>query len=168
VTIDTIRKAPTPDAIAKMMSDLLGLPTTTKVLTAAVPTPALRVLSTYVDDTSKLTWIGAMDIACAASAGAALAMMPVGPVNDAIKGNTLTPAMIENSREVANVAANLFNTLSGHGHVRLKDYIVAPQPIPSSLQTSMAKPVLRLDFDIAVRGYPVGKLTLFRVVPYAS
>jgi hypothetical protein len=168
VTIDTVRKAPTPDAIAKMMSDLLGVPTTTKVLSAAVPATALRIFGTYVDDANKLTWIGAMDVACAASTGAALAMMPIGPVHESIKGNTLTPAMIENSREVANVAANLFNTLSGHGHVRLKDYVVGPQPIPSTLQSLMAKPVLRVDLEVAVRGYPAGKLTLFRIVPYAS
>jgi len=168
VPTDTIRKAPTPDAIAKMMSDLLGTPTIAKALSAAVPVPTLKVFSTYVDDTNKLTWIGAMDVACAASTGSALAMMPLGPVTDAVKTNTLTPAMVENSREVANVTANLFNTLSGHGHVRLKDYIVAPQPIPPALQPILAKPVLRVDIELLVRGYPAGKLVLFRVVPYAS
>jgi hypothetical protein len=95
-------------------------------------------------------------------------MMPAGPVTDAIKSNTLTPAMVENSREVANVAANLFNALSGHGHVRLRDYVVAPQPMPPALQPLLAKPVLRLDLEVGVRGYPPGKLVLFRVVPYAA
>ncbi len=166
--IEPTRKAPTPDAIAKMMTDLLGVPTTTKLLSVPVPTAALKIFSTYVDDANKLTWIGGMDVACAASTGSALAMMPIGPVNEAIKSNALTAAMIENSREVANVAANLFNTLSGHGHVRLRDYIVAPQPIPPALSPLLAKPILRVDLDVVVRGYPIGKLSFFRAVPYAT
>jgi hypothetical protein len=168
VAVDTIRKAPTPDAIAKMLSDLLGVPTISKVLSAVVPVSALKVFSTYVDDTNKLTWIGGMDVACAAGTGGALAMMPVAPVTDAIKSDALTPPMIENSREVANVAASLFSTLSGHGHVRLRDYFVAPQAIATFLHPLLANPVLRLDLEVIVRGYPPGKLVLFRVVPYAA
>jgi hypothetical protein len=168
VAIDLKNKAPNPDAIARMLSDLLGVPTTTKLLPSAAPATALRIFGTYVDDKNRLTWIAGMDIAFAASTGSALAMLPMGLVTDAIKTNTLTPAMIENSREVANVSANLFNTISGHGHVRLAEFIVAPSTLTAPSQAILAKPVLRVDLEIAVRGYPPGKIALFRAVPFAA
>lgn len=168
MSIDTSRKAPTVESIAKMLTELLGVPTTTKILSAPIPTATFRIFSTYVDDSNKLTWVGGMDIAFGASTGAALAMLPIGAVTEAIKSGAITAAMVENSREVANVAANLFNTLSGHGHVRLQDYLVAPKPIPPTIAPLLAKPVHRVDLEVLVRGYPAGKIALFRAAPYGA
>ena len=164
-TTDNKPRAPTPDAIASLLSGLLGVPATTKVSPVPFPLTALKVFGTYIDDTGRLAWMCANDIAFAASTGAALAMVPPGVVNDSIKSGKLTETMVENAREVANVAANLFNTLAGHGHVRLRDYVIPTQALPPAIQQALTKPVLRLDLDVAVRGYPGGKIALFRILP---
>ena len=137
-----------------------------KKIKATKSTPLLpaniRGVATYVDAAGVLTFVAVSDVAFVASTGAALAMFPLGPVTEAIKSGKPDAVLVENAYEVLNVASSLFNEVEGTTvHVKVQKLVIGP--LAPELLKRIAKPTSRLDMDIAIPGYPNGKLSFIAV-----
>ena len=124
-------------------------------LTEAAP----AMVGVYVDDQLRMRTLVAMDVALAASVGAAIGLMPVGGVEDAVEDGELLPAQHDNAAEVLNVMAALFN-VGDAPHLRLYGYY-GPKVAPPD-DVSVALTVLggRVDWTVGVKGYPGGALSI--------
>ncbi len=128
---------------------------------AALGSAQVRAAATYVCASGEISFVTLADIPFVASVGAALALIPVSAVNEAIKTGKPSPLLVENAHEVLNVAASLFNELdqgaSPPVHVKLERLDVGP--LDARLSARLLKPAARVDLDVSVAGYPDGKLS---------
>lgn len=151
---------PQPDAIAKLLGSLFDKRIHVVRATAPLAVPAYRGLCDYIDTAQTVLFVAVCDMPLLAGVGAALAMIPAGVVAEAVKSGKPSESLRENAYEVFNIAASIFNEVEGtEVHVKLRALSLAP-PVPPLLLVRMAKPVSRLDLDVTVPGYPVGKLSL--------
>lgn len=151
---------PPPEAIAKLLNNLFDKRVHVARASAPFAVPAYRAVCDYVDAEQATLFACVCDVALLGSVGAALAMIPPAQVVDAVRTGKPSDALRENAYEVFNVASSIFNEVAGcEVHVKLRALTLAP-PIPPALVAKLAKPTTRLDLDITVPGYPVGKLSL--------
>jgi hypothetical protein len=150
-------KLPTADAIARLVSDLLGKPTTARAV-APTPVPRDGIVSAIVDDEGALRAAVVVDRPLAAYAGAALALVPSGMADDALRSGAIPSALLDNYREVLNVVTNLLNTINPV-HVRLGDSYTGPAaPAPKDVATILASPKAKLDLELQIAGYGKGRI----------
>ncbi|WP_448059150.1 hypothetical protein [Cellulomonas hominis] len=117
------------------------------------------LLGVYVDKLLRLTAIAVFDLPLAARAGAAIALMPPGSAEAAIEDGMLSPALTENTGEILNITASLFN-VGDAPHVKL-DAVYAPgDPVPADVAQWVLAYVRRLDLDVTVQGYGPGRLSV--------
>lgn len=152
---------------------LSGLPSATEVrtlldglvdrgVTAALEaTPVLlgrdvRLVASYVDDTSAVRAVVLLDLELGAALGAALALVPARRVGDAVGAGAVPEDLAENTREVLNVAASLFNC--DDVHLKLRDVAVAPDPVHGPTVDFLRRPGRRADVRVDVPGYGAGVL----------
>lgn len=151
---------PPSDAIAKLLNPLFDKRIQVAKATSPLAVTAYRGVCDYVDPEGNTLFVLACDLALLGSVGAALAMIPPAIVAEAVKSGKPSDALRENAYEVFNIAASLFNDVEGtEVHVKLRELKVAP-PVPPALTAKLAKPASRLDLDVTVPGYPLGKLSL--------
>lgn len=137
--------------IADMIGDLIGRETTLKPLPAASRTLAAAATGTFGATGVRTAVRVDADLACAASLGAALAMIPDGRVKEVIAGGKLDADLADNTHEVFNVMTRAL-TMDGSIRARLDKFAVLE---------ANAKPA-KQDFawDVIVAGYEAGKLGL--------
>jgi len=151
-------RLPTPEAVASLLSDLIGRRATAKKGTAFAA-PAACAIATYVEASGGVAFIAFADVAFVAGVGAALAMIPCGVVQESISAGKPSEVLVENAYEVLNIMASLFNDGTvGEHHVKIKRLTVAPH-LPEKLKF-LRLPDGRLDLAISLPGYPDGKLTI--------
>ena len=127
------------------------------------PAPVLRgrdvrVVGSYVEDGGVLRAVALTDLALGSCLGAALALVPVPRVEEAIASGDVPPDLGENTREVLNVAASLFN--GAQAHLKLDRTWVAPEPVPEDVAAFLRGPLRRVDLSVTVPGYGSGVLAL--------
>src|SRR5436190_3267233 len=106
-------------AVRNMLEELLGRDVTVAPADPVVGSDlAKTVMAVYVDRHLKLAAVLGLDLPLAANAGAALGLLPVGAVDDAMQLGTLTAMLAENVGEVCNVFTGLLNR-DGGPHVKL-------------------------------------------------
>ena len=128
-------------------------------LQAALPTDAdVRVVGSYVEDDGTLRAVALTDLGLGACLGGALALVPAPRVEEAIAAGDVPPELGENTREVLNVAASLFN--SAAAHLKLDRTWVAPEPVPEEVVDFLRRPLRRVDLSVSVPGYGDGVLAL--------
>jgi len=149
---------PLPDAVARLLRDLLGKGVSAKKCGVLSPSAKLYAAS-YADDADKVVSVGVCDLPFAASAGAALALVPPGVAAEAVRAGLLPAELSENLREVLNVMASLF----GATHVRLRDVVSASAAQTVITSVAGARATARLDIELAVAGYSGGKLSFLIV-----
>ncbi|NTW41282.1 MAG: hypothetical protein HGA44_15650, partial [Cellulomonadaceae bacterium] len=114
--------SPLPMALEmrELLEGLLGRDVDATVGTPAVDTmaPGGAMVGAYVDDMLKLRALIVADVALAAYAGAAIALVPATAARAAVEDEKLTPNLYDNFAEILNVAASVFNH-DGAPHVRL-------------------------------------------------
>jgi hypothetical protein len=120
------------------------------------------MVGVYVDDMLKLRSIIAMDFALAAYAGAAIALLPVATATDAIEAGVMSPALYDNSREILNVAASLFNAENAP-HVRLYEAHAPRETLPGDVAKWVTAYVRRVDMEMNVSGYGSGHISVLVV-----
>jgi hypothetical protein len=152
---------PTADAFGNLAGMLVG-----KKVKAARGTPLVtanvRGVATYSDAAGVLVFLAVTDMACLASIGAALAMIPLPMVTEAIRTGKPSEGIVENAYEVLNVAASLFNEVEGTTtHVKVGKLAIGP--LAPDLAKRLLKPAGRLDLDIGIPGYPDGKISLVAI-----
>jgi len=154
---------PQPEAIAKLLGSLFDKRIHVARSSSPLAVPAYRGLCDYIDSAQSVLFVAVCDMPLLAGIGAALAMIPAGVVAEAVKSGKPSDALRENAYEVFNIAASIFNEVEGTEiHVKLRALSLAP-PVPPPLLVKMAKPASRLDLDVTVPGYPIGRLSLLAV-----
>lgn len=153
------RALPKPTEVSSLLSGLTGRSAQFKT---AKPFPFGKefpnVVAIYRTDTGALGATVACDIAFAASAGAALTMIPADVVKECAADGEMTDRISENAREVLNVAASLFNQ-PGFDHLVLAE-VVLNNSVPEPISALMAKPGQRADLEGQIDGYPAGKCSI--------
>jgi hypothetical protein len=149
---------PTPEAIGKMLSNLLGRKIVVKPA-AAPAAPGKKAVATYATASSPAAMVAVLDLPLACSLGAALSMIPAAVASQSVRSGTVASNLLENLEEVMNVTAAL---LGAGGPVRLALEAVFPpgKSLPPEAQAVVARPAARVDFEIAVSGYEAGTLTV--------
>jgi hypothetical protein len=116
-------------------------------------------IGTYVDKLGTLRAVVVADLALAARAGAAIALMPAGGAEVAIEESALSEALFENAYEILNVMASLFN-VGDAPHVKLDGCWAPGGAVPADVAQWVLSYVRRLDLDVDVRGYGPGRLSI--------
>ena len=112
----------------------------------------------YVDNRLALKALVLFDLPLAARAGAAIALVPAGGADLSIEDGALTPALLDNSAEILNIVAGMFNT-EGAPHLKLDTYYAPGEALPSDVAQWVLAYVRRLDLTITVKGYGEGKFS---------
>lgn len=153
-------KLPPAEAVARMLSDLLGRPCSVKP--AAKPGFADQgIIGVLVDKAGQTRGLTFSDKAFAALSGAALALIPRAVAEEAVKKGVVPQSLLENHQEIINISTALFNAVNVDAdHLKLKEAIATSPATPQALRTFLIKPNARLDLAIDISGYGVGKLSL--------
>jgi hypothetical protein len=154
----------TAEAFGELAGTLIGKPIRSTKVTAVLPAANVRGVATYIDAEGVVTFVAVTDAAFIASVGAALAMIPLPVVEEAIRTGKPAEGLVENAYEVLNIAASLFNEVEGATtHVKVQKLIIGP--MTPEVVKRMARPAARLDLAIGVPGYPDGKLAFVALGP---
>lgn len=154
---------PSPDATMRMLADLVGRRV---VVTKApkLPKNDQAAAAAYVDGAGEIRFVAVANVAFLASAGASLALIPVGQVADAIKSGKVPPTILENSFEILNIASVLMNELDGAVHVKIASLDLASS-LPDRVRSAIACAAVSVDLEIEISGYPKGRLSLLAAKP---
>ena len=157
------QRSPLPAAleVRELLEGLLGREVDGTVGTGAVdPTqhPGAMV-GVYVDDTLGLRALVLFDLALSAHVGASIALVPPKAAAQVVEDGLLTPNLYDNTAEVLNVAASLFNH-EGAPHVRLYEAYAPREMLPADVARWVLAYVARLDMELTVAGYGSGRLSV--------
>ena len=130
---------PTTHGASSFLSGLIGR-----------PTPAKKVKVEWAREKCWLPF-------CSWS-GAALALLPAGLAQDAIKSGKLDQALQDNFAEVANVLTATFREF-GERVILGKIQYGSAQLLPEDVRPCVAAP-RRLDLEVTITGYGVGRCGL--------
>ena len=122
----------------------------------------LPVVATYVDDAHRLCAVVVMDLALAARAGAALALIPKGGADAAVEDKDLPANLYENAAEILNVLAAPLGEASGV-HQRLSATFAPTDPVPTHVVACAATLGAREDVSLEIQGYGSGSLSVVGV-----
>ncbi|WP_437205111.1 hypothetical protein [Planctomicrobium sp. SH664] len=133
---------------------LLGGETTVKESKSALTPTEVGGLAEYSDQAGAVRHYILCDFAFANTAGAALSMIGPAVIQKAIQRRVVEENVVDNFREVLNIASNLFQT----------PYLDAPRLSGVHLTTGPAvqlPPLVVLEsFEVQVPRYPLGRITL--------
>ena len=118
----------------------------------------VRMVATYADDTGSVRAVVMLDVSLSAVLGAALALVPPHRVASAVEDGAVPADLADNTREVLNIAASLFNC--GDVHLKLREVAVAPQPVDDATVAFLRRPSRRADRRVDVPGYGAGVLAV--------
>lgn len=117
------------------------------------------VVGVYVDDMLKLRALIVMDLPLACHVGAAIALLPAATAREAADQGLMTPALYDNTAEILNVAASLFNNANAP-HVRLYEAHAPRETLPADVAKWVTAYVRRLDMELEVEGYGSGRISV--------
>lgn len=117
-------------------------------------------VAVYVTDKLATGAVVACDLPVAAYAGAALGLVPIPQVEEAIGAQLLTPDLAENFAAVANVFTSGFNENADAPHLRLHNVHAVGEKLPSDLLRMLGYVVRRLDLRVEIAGYGAGTLSV--------
>ena len=135
------------------------------VTTHDEPVPVLKgrdvhVVGSYVDDTGAVRAVAMVDLVLGTVMGAALALVPPPRVKEALSSQLVPADLADNTREVLNVAASLFN--EGSVHLKLGQTWVVPEPVGEEVVAFLRSRSTRADVRVEVPGYGEGMMALLR------
>jgi hypothetical protein len=152
------RRMPLPEDVRDMFKDLLGKPvaaTKRKIEPFDVKNVAY-VTGLYVSTDDELIGACVTELPLAASAGAALAMIPVVVARESVRAGKLDGGLRENYYEVVNIVSAMLNGPTVP-HLRLTDLV---DGIPDEV-VALAKQAAGLrHYDVTIVGYDGGVLAL--------
>ena len=157
------------DKAAKLLKMILGRNVTTIEITARPTTPSdTSVVAVYTSPAGDLAGACVCDCALAAYAGAALSLIPVATASESVRAGKLEPMLLENFREVFNIASQLFTSCSTDrvilGSVRLMAELKVADlnPPDAEIKKLINTPSQRLEMEVSVEGYGDGQMYVFR------
>lgn len=142
-----------------LLSDLVGKRVTGQETDPAdLSNEVAMVRGVYVGDGEPAA-LFVMDVALAASLGAALVLMPAGLVKECVQEKGLLPMLVENSYEVLNVVSRLINRAGGV-HYKLREQTLSGQPLAADAADILTSASRRVDLALSVDGYSNGVLSI--------
>jgi hypothetical protein len=154
---------PSPEATMRMLADLVGRRVVVTKTAKLVKTD-VAAAAAYVDGAGEIRFVALANVAFLASAGASLALIPVGQVADAIKSKVVPPTILENSFEILNIASVLMNELDGAVHVKIASLDLTSK-VPDRVRTAIDAAAASLDLEVEITGYPKGRLSFLVAKP---
>lgn len=152
-------RLPTPDAVTRLLSGLLGVKVS--VIDNKVDDAKLVVSGGFASAVHNEAAFCLLDIPFGAAAGAALSMMPVDVAKDYVKKGSLDEDIRDNCAEVLNVCSRLFTSSDAH-RVTLTIKTFTPEPIVPEAKAALAGGQ-RLNLNLGIERYGSGALVL--VIP---
>ena len=152
---------PSPTLVGKLIAGLVGR----QVVADKVPPPALdltrpNTVAAYVRDSGIVGAVAVCDLSLSAHLGAALALVPARVAREAVADGALPEDLVENHREIVNVAARVFNR-PNLPHVKLRDVDVTPAALPGDVSGMLTTFDERLAMEIEIEGYGTGTMWMF-------
>jgi hypothetical protein len=150
---------PTTHGASSFLSGLIGRPTPAKkVKVEWVREKCWLSFSEFRHPTGELAALFVADLPFCSWSGAALALLPAGLAQDAIKSGKLDQALQDNFAEVANVLTATFREF-GERVILGKIQYGSAQLLPEDVRPCVAAP-RRLDLEVTITGYGVGRCGL--------
>jgi len=152
------RRMPIPEDVRDVFGDLLGKPVSASK-TAPIEfreDPSGFVTGIYIEDDGTVGGACIADLPLAASAGAALALMPSTVAEEAIDAGELSDGLNENFFEVANIISQLLNGPSVP-HLRIRELVAG---VPADVTRLATTARGQKHYDVTIVGYPGGKVSL--------
>jgi hypothetical protein len=148
-----------PKELTKQMEILIGRPVTAK--DGKVTDLTKGVFGVFATDAGEPVILVVSDVAFAAYAGAALALVPKQVAEESIRAQALADSLAENFHEVINVLGGLFNT-AGVVHVILREVCVGRDQLPADAAPLVTDPGKRQDFELTVNDYGSGQFSVMQ------
>ncbi len=143
-----------------LLSGMLGRDVEIAVGGDPVTAATRPVVGVYVTELGDANALVAVDLTLAARLGAAIALIPPGGADAAIEDGVLPEALLENTSEVLNVTASLFNA-DGAPHLKLDGvHDAARHLLPEALTSWLRSYGPRLDVTVTIKGYGAGQLSV--------
>ncbi len=151
---------PAPKPVKDMLTDLLGRDVTVAP-SDPVPTGEKHPIAVgvFVDDSMRMGALAVMDLPMAAYCSAAIGLVPVGGAEAAIEDRELPKSLQDNLYEVLNIMSALFN-VPGAPHLRLHASYPPGEIAPNDVAAVVRTLGMRLDQDVTIAGYGIGRLSL--------
>jgi hypothetical protein len=147
-------------AVRNMLEDLLGRDVTVAPADPVVGSDlAKTTIAVYVDRNLRMAGVLGLDLRLAANAGAALGLLPIGAVEDAVQLGGLTAMLAENVGELCNVFTGLLNR-DGGPHVKLHQVFEPGELPPSDVSAQLLALGNRMDLAVDVSRYGGGMLSV--------
>jgi hypothetical protein len=145
-------------SVRDLLTDLLGRKVAVADAEPFVLAPERpAMLATYRFDDGEMAAAAACDLPLAASAGAAIGMLPAGEFDAG--GDRMDDELAEFFHEVVNVFAKLLNSPTT-AHVVLRDVYPVPGDVRADVARLVLEPGGRLDYRVEVEGYGAGTMVL--------
>ncbi len=158
---------PTAADVRSLLNGLFDKPVTVREEPGPVlPGRSVKVVASYVEDSGAVRAVVFCDLVTGCVLGAALAMVPMPRVQEALDTGEVPPDLADNTQEVLNVAASLFN--SADAHLKLRSVQVVPEPVTDDVVTFLRGQPQRVDLTVEVPGYGTGVVVLFLEQPAGS
>jgi hypothetical protein len=156
-----VRRLPQPEGIRDFFTLLLGRRTTAKKapvrdLAMIDPRAERWVSALYLTEDDELLGACVAEIALAANAGAALAMITPGVARESVAAGTLSPALHENYLEVADIVSVLLNEAT-IANVHLEHVV---DGIPPEVLELVGRAKSCRVYDVRIEGYGGGAFCL--------
>jgi hypothetical protein len=152
------RRMPLPEHVRDTFKGLLGKPVAASKRAPAPfdVTERAYVTALYVNDDDELIGACVTELALAASAGAALALIPVVVAREAVKAGRLGGGLYENYYEVVNVVSAMLNGPE-LPHLRLFELV---NGVPDKVVAMAEEAAGHRHYDVTIVGYDGGVLAL--------
>ena len=151
------RRMPIPEDVRDFLSDLLGKPVAvSKGQKLSFDDPTRFVTGIYIEDDGKLGGACIADLSLAASAGAALAMMPTVVAKESVDAGELSEGLRDNFYEVANILSRLLNGPSVP-HLRISELAAG---VPDQVMELSGKAAGLKHYDVTIVDYAGGSMSL--------
>ncbi len=148
---------PTFNDVTSLFTMLFGDRTVCQPSQSPLPGEQAAVIATYGDSTGTIQRVLACDLGFANSAGAALSLIPLGVVNEAIKAGHVPDNILANLHEVLNIAVNLFTDSFG-GRLELVD-VQRAADVAAALKTVIKAGRAKV-IDVSIPRYCSGRVSL--------
>jgi len=148
---------PTPSEFSTQLEHLVGRGIHT--IPAKPVDPCVAEFAVYVNDAGVPVVVCICEVSFAASAGAALSLIPPGVARESMLSLTLSAGLRDNFNEVANILAGLFNGPETP-HVRFDTLAARRSRLHPAADALIDNAAGTADYEVSIEGYGSGRISI--------